>query len=100
MSTYNGGSSVSVSNPNAILNYAAIKECDAPVSTSTLAHELKTKKVPRTTEESGGVAVAATLKTLPCGVPVPCCSPILGADGPSLDVDAPEDGVAGNTGVL
>ena len=65
MSTYNGGSSVSVSKPNAVLKDAAIKECDAPVSTSTLAHELKTRKVPRTTEGSGGVAVAATVKTLP-----------------------------------
>ena len=78
----------------------AIKECDAPVSTSTLAHELKTRKVPRTTDGSGGVVVAATVKTLPCGVPVPCCPPVLGAEDPTPEVDAPEDGVTGNAGAL
>ena len=70
------------------------------MSTSTLAHELKTKKVPRTTEGSGGVVVAATVKTLPCSVPVLCCPPVLGVDGPALNVDAPEDGVAGNVDIL
>ena len=78
----------------------AIKECDAPVSTSTLAHELKTRNVPRTTDGSGGVAVAATVNTLPCGVPAPCCPPVLGAEDTIPEVDVPEDGVTGNAGAL
>ena len=70
------------------------------MSTSTLAHELKTRKVPRTTDGFGGVVVAATMKTLPCGVPVPCCPPVLGTEDPTPEVDVPEDGVTGKAGAL
>ena len=70
------------------------------MSTSTLAHELKTRNVPRMTDGSGGVVVTATVNTLPCGIPVPCCVPTRGADDPAREVDAPELGDASNAGGL
>ena len=100
VSTYNGGSSVSVSNPNAVLNDVAINECDALVSTSTLAEELKTRNVPRTTDRSGGITMVVTVNTLPYGVPVPCCPLVLSADDSAREVDTLEDGETGNAGGL
>ena len=90
VSTYKGGSKGLVSSPNAVTNDAAINECEAPVSTSTLAHELKTKNVTRITNGSDGEAEVATMNTLPCCNPVPCCPPTLGVEDPAREVDVPE----------